>query len=245
MLPHVDVGAVGDADASLGDDLFRPPFGHHPSLRHEDQLIAVLAGQVEVVQHDERGEIALRGEPPGEVEDLDLMVDIEMRGRLVEEQDAGLLGQRARDHAALPLAAREGCYRPVCKGRRMRELHRLFGNLVIPGPLDPEARQVWRASHEHDVPHGEVERDRLVLCHDRQAARQLPRVYLVDIHPVQERAPADRPQHPAQRADQGGLARPVGPHQPDELPPRRGQIHVPQHGLAIVSDCEVLRLQHL
>jgi len=86
VLPHLHVGAVGDADAGLGDDLLGPALGEHLAAGDEQQQVAVLAGEVEVV-HDHDGRQLPRGrEPPGEVEHLDLVVDVEVGGGLVHEE---------------------------------------------------------------------------------------------------------------------------------------------------------------
>ncbi len=62
---------------------------------------------VEVVQHDTQGGAVVVGELAHQVERLHLVAQVEVVGRLVEEQHARLLRQRGRQPHALQFAARE------------------------------------------------------------------------------------------------------------------------------------------
>jgi len=72
---------------------------------HRDQVRRVPAGMVEVVQHGDQGPALLRVQIGTKIEHLDLMGDVQERGRLVEQQDRRLLRQRHRKPDPLPLPA--------------------------------------------------------------------------------------------------------------------------------------------
>ena len=76
-----------------------------------------------------------------QVEHLDLVLEVEERRRLVEQQQRRLLGERHRQPDALALAAGElvdGALGEV--GRRAwRSIARLHGALVVARPLAQEA----------------------------------------------------------------------------------------------------------
>ena len=70
-----------------------------------DEVGGVPGRVVEVVQHRDQGAALLLVQLGAQVEHVDLVLDVEVRGRLVEQQQRGLLGERHRDPHALPLAA--------------------------------------------------------------------------------------------------------------------------------------------
>ena len=82
---------------SLGDD--------SPSLDHR-QALEVQGRQVQVVHGCQHSDAVLAIQPLEQFQYLDLMVDVEMHGRLVEEQNLGLLRQRHGDDHPLLFAAR-------------------------------------------------------------------------------------------------------------------------------------------
>ena len=88
------------------------------------------------MQHHHDGAAALAVEPGDQVEHLDLVGEVEVRRRLVEQQQVGVLGQGHRDPGALPLTAGELVERPVAQvggvGHRQRRLDDL---LVLGRPL--------------------------------------------------------------------------------------------------------------
>ena len=66
-----------------------------------------------------------------ELERLLLMADVEGRGRLVEQQDRRLLGDRARQHDPLPLAAAQRAEEPADERLELQPLDRLRGDPTV------------------------------------------------------------------------------------------------------------------
>jgi hypothetical protein len=64
-------------------------------------VVGVAAGEVEVVQHEDDRLAGPAVEVGEEVEQLDLVVEVEERRGLVEEQHVGVLGKRHGDPDAL------------------------------------------------------------------------------------------------------------------------------------------------
>ena len=75
---------------------------------HEDDVVGNVGGEAHLMGHDEYGH-ALLGQSAHRLEHLADQFGIERRGDLVEEHDARLHGERARDRGALLLAAGEPC----------------------------------------------------------------------------------------------------------------------------------------
>ena len=70
----------------------------------EQGVVGALRGDVELVRREEDG-AAPFGASPHRVEDEEAVSRIEVRGRLVEEEDRGLAREDSREKDALPLAA--------------------------------------------------------------------------------------------------------------------------------------------
>ena len=85
------------AGALLGDD--------HSTVEQNDP-IRETSGEVEMMSDDKAGEPGV-DQLPDELEQLHLVAHVERRGRLIEHEGPGLLGQRARDPYPLPLTPRE------------------------------------------------------------------------------------------------------------------------------------------
>ena len=127
------------------------PGRHDPPLAHGDQVVGVAGREVEVVQHHHDGGAAGLVEVGEQVEHLDLVGDVEVRRRLVEQQQVGLLGQGHRDPDPLALAARELVDEPVGEVEGVGELERLGDRLLVLGRPPPERALVRVAATPDQV----------------------------------------------------------------------------------------------
>ena len=98
--------------------------------------------------------------------------DVERRGRLVEQQDLGLLREGARDHDALLLAAGERGEAPAFQRGGARRGEGLPRERHVARPFELERAEMRVAAHEGDLEHRVVEREVRFLRHDRNRARQ-------------------------------------------------------------------------
>ena len=80
----------------LVDQRARRPLGDDPAVVHDDQPVAQLLGLVHVVGGEDQGD-ALLLEPEQPVPQHVPGLRVEPGGRLVEQQDLGLVDQRAGD----------------------------------------------------------------------------------------------------------------------------------------------------
>ena len=77
------------------------------ALVHDVDAVGHLAHDAEVVRDPQHGHVHLVLQALQQLEDLRLDGDVERGGRLVGDQQVGLVGERHGDHDALALAARE------------------------------------------------------------------------------------------------------------------------------------------
>ena len=94
---------------SFSQHFLRRPGGDDPSLPQDDQLVTEHGGMVEVVEGDDAGD----REAGDKAHQPDLVLDVEVVGRFVEEQFLGGLSQRPCNVGALLFAAERLCQRSL------------------------------------------------------------------------------------------------------------------------------------
>ena len=109
---HARVEAEHVAQQVFGEHLVRGSRRHDPAGPHRDQAARVARGEVEVVQHHHDRAAHLAVQALDEIEHVDLVGEVEVRGRLVEQDHVGALRERHRDPRTLALAAGELIQRP-------------------------------------------------------------------------------------------------------------------------------------
>ncbi len=177
---------------------------------HQDDLIGVGGGEVEIVEHDEAGDAALGHLAAEDVEHVERVADVEVRGRLVEEEDVRPLDEGASQRDPPLLTARERVDGPIGDTAQIARAHRLVDRRAILGRLDHPSALVRRASHRDDLADAKPERDLRVLVHDREARRDFAAPEAGERHPTElDRAGPER-ETAGQRTDERRFPRTVG-----------------------------------
>ena len=147
---HAHVDAVGGAEPRGGDDLGRSAQrGETPALQQTDAMGAEK-GVIRIVGREDDGQPA-RGQRADGGEHPDLVAEVEIGGGLVEHEDAGLLGDGARDERELALAATQLSVEPGGESADAQGGERGLRDLVVAGPGGGEEVEVSGAPHEHEV----------------------------------------------------------------------------------------------
>ena len=137
------------------------------------------------------------------------MVRIEVVGRLIEEEDSGLLGEERRDREAALLTARESVGAPCGEipevhGRERRPRHALIlGRLPLP------ELEVWVAADQHGLDRGGDERILEVLWQEPEAQRHRAPLEFTERGAIEPHLPAVRVAQTRERVQGEGLARAV------------------------------------
>ncbi len=140
----------------------------------------------------------LSREIPDDVEDLDLVADVEVRGCFVEEQDLRFLCERPGNEDALAFAAADAVHRGPGEVGDVCEVHGMVADLHVPRRLGGEPSDVGVPAHHDDVAHRIVETDRDVLRDYRDPAREFAvpeRVQVPVVKPDLAVVPGDDPAH--------------------------------------------------
>ena len=121
-----------------GEDLFDRPLLDDLAAVHDADRIGDAAHDAEIMGDEQQAHAEPRADIGEQRQDLRLHGDVERRGRLVRDQQIGLVGERHRDHHALPLAAgqlvRIAC-QAASRDRECRPASRVRGSAPAPPTL--------------------------------------------------------------------------------------------------------------
>ena len=124
----------------------RRPVGHDPALAHDHDAREEVGGQGEVVEHGhDRRPVALV-EVDQQLHDVDLVADVEVGGRLVEDEDRRRLGDRDGDEHELPLAHRQLADVAMARGGAMPTRSIAAATAAMVGRTQPGERRLVRAA---------------------------------------------------------------------------------------------------
>ncbi|MEK6717730.1 MAG: hypothetical protein AABZ16_09595 [candidate division NC10 bacterium] len=218
---HRHGAAVRRHQVFFGDHLLGTAENADPSPGQEQQPVAVLGRQVKIVRDQDRGPLALSVVAQQDLQDDPLVPEVQVRRRLIQQQDRGLLGQGPGDGDELPLAPGQLVH-PA--GRQIRDARGLQGGLghgpvPIAFPRAPPGVRI--AAHQHDLGHAEREGHVKLLRDHRHPLRQRRARERAEIAPPDQDAPPLRRHHLAQEAQERALAGAVGAHDAQKLPGRR------------------------
>lgn len=175
QLPGAGVGDGGGLDAEdraddLGiEDLLRRAVRDEMSIVEHADRVAGPRREVEIVQRDQDRVIGC----PHQVEQFELVGDVEMVRRFVEDEHGRVLGEGSGEEHALAFPAGELREVPVGQvaGTDASEGVMCEGDVVV--GVATEASAVWDAPEEHEFEDGDLELFAVFLRHDRDASGEL------------------------------------------------------------------------
>ena len=140
------------------------------------------------------------------------MGHVEVRRRLVEQQDLGLLREHHSKKGALALAARERLHLTPLQVCDMRDLHGpVDGLAVFLGILRAKVRAIGKAAAVYEAPHRHVRRRLDALRQYGEPSRERLPLELADIAPRQQDFARGGPRKAREQAQKRRLTRAVRP----------------------------------
>lgn len=201
------------------------------------EAVSETCGPLQVVQRRYNSSARL-GESVDVVEKIQPMADIEMRRRLVEQQDRRILSKGLGEKHALLFSTRERRYRPV---RQVPEAEGIDG-LGHEPPIDwtegCQPSNMGRAAHRDDLPDAERERQIGVLPNQRDLSCSVSPGPPTEFSASETKGPRVW-QEPSHCAEQRAFACPVRPDDSDPLALANVQREVAQNGASVECDGEV------
>ena len=177
------------------------------------------------------------------VHKLQLVGDIQMVGRLVQNQAGGLLGQCPSQNHPLLLAAGKGGEAALCHIGHANRLQRLGHNGIVLGIVPLHGPLVGRATHKHHILHGKFKIIIVVLGQDRNGLSALLIRELPDIRAVQLHNTGLGLQNPVDALEQRALAAAIGADDAHKFIGFHLQRNTPENGVAAQNRFNVLCLQ--
>ena len=162
---------------------------------------------------------------------------IDTRKRLVHDVELCILRECARDKDALLLPARELRDLTVGEVRHLHFVQRVHRKRPILSARTFDQPEMRIASHKHDI----KDRRRKVPMH-RAALGDVGNllVYGGERLPPEAHRAGDGVQEPENPFEQGGLARPVRPHDRAAHSGRNIEVNIPEYGCLAICHCQIL-----
>ena len=197
---------------------------HHPAGGDDHHRVGQRLGLVHVVggQHHRP---TLGAQPPHHVPGLAPGRGVEPGGGLVQEDQLGIADQGQAEIQPALLATREGldpCPGLGLQAHQLDDLPHRPGCRIEAGPLGDR------------LGHGQVRVDGALLEHDAHLGPQAPGAPL-GVHTQHRDPPGIPPAVALQDLHRGGLARPVGPEQGQDLTPADLEVDPPDRRRAAVG----------
>lgn len=151
----LDVGVDTErgSDGRAVEHLGRSALGQHPAVPEHHQLVGEGGGVVQVVEDGQHGQPVAGRQVAKQLEKLELVADVEERGRLVEQEQRRLLRQCHRDPDPLAFATGELGHGPVGEGFDARGCHRPGHGVDVGGGGTAEQASVRVAAEEDELAH--------------------------------------------------------------------------------------------
>ncbi len=150
MRQDSNIGSVVRLENPLAKNLSWPAKGLYGPARQQRESVRVLPGERQVVDDRHHGKAFAGPQCVDDFHDIDGMTHIQIRRRLVEEQNRRLLGKGARQEHSLRLASGERGERSGSKGPEVHELERSAHRSNVTLPFASEVPEV-RSPPQQDV----------------------------------------------------------------------------------------------
>ena len=233
--------AVQRPDVLRGKGLL---WGQHPRnavREHADHRIRDLLRHVQLVQADDHGQPLLMGQFLQDGQKLDLSLDIQKRGRLVQQQNSGLLADGTGQQNALALAVADAVEIPARQRGSPHQFQRIPHGLPVGIGQDAQPPGIGDAPGGGKLKAG----SQLGAAGMGQHQGQLPGPGCAGVigqtAAIQQDSPAQGGQLACQRFEQGGFSRAVWPDEGQDLPRHRPQRDAGSKGRAAIADGQFFR----
>ena len=199
---HAQPGTEDPRHELRGNDVGDVTVADDGAIREQDDARRERGGEIQIVEDGDDGDAARSRERRDPLKGRALVRRIEMRGRLVEEQHAGLLRQGHREHGTLTLAARHAVDAALGEIRRADVVQRVCDGARVVGAERAERAEPRGPPQRDDLADGEREERLEDLRHDRDVTRDRATIQRGRIDAVDRHAARGRSQQAAEHAQQ-------------------------------------------
>ena len=188
----------------------RRAVGNDAAAVDERQAVGEAGGGAEVVHGGDHRDPVATAKFVDQLQNGAAVSQVESARRLVEQQDRSLLGERAREHDALGLAAGQLRDRSLCETPQVETFQDRGHDPAVPARLDRQPAKMWTSTQQGVLGNGHALGEERDLRHQRHVDARRPPATGEGHRAVVVDQPGDGPQ-------QGGLAGTVGSDQAEPL----------------------------
>lgn len=217
------------------------PARHHGAFDQDRHPIGG-AGVVGVVEHGQHPD-ALGTQPGKQAQQPGLVLEVEVIGRLVEEQIARPRRQRAGQHHPLALAAGEGMEGAIPDAPGFGHLHGPAHRFLIARADPPQQTEVGRSAEGYHLQRRHPPRNRPVLRQVGDLLPPQPGAHPQKGDPVGPHLAPERTHEPRQHVQERGLPRTVGAEQRKPFPTGQRKVKPRKGDPAAVPGDDTLRFK--
>ena len=229
-------------DQAAFADLLRRVAGGDPAVLQNHDTVRAAERQRQVV-HDSDDALSSGHQSPQGLHQLQLPRDVQIGGRLVQQDMPGVLGQGHGDIGFLPEAAGKRRQRPVCQIRDPHLPQRVLRNLPVHFAVPPGVFQVGESAVEHHLLHRHTGHA-LALGEIGDLFRNIPAGQARCRRLIQQNLPGSQGQDAHRRLQQGTFSRAVGADDGGQLALRQVERDVFQHVFPAVTGTDVFQFNH-
>src|SRR5712691_2217958 len=233
---HTHRAAVHRRDQRLVEDLGRRAEPRDASIGEQQQAVGDFGRQIQIVRDEQDRQAPLPIEAPQERGRLRLVAEVEVRGRLVQDEQARLLGERPRDDRPLGLATAERRERQRREVEPACRVHRGARGSHVRRILEVAPWGVRVATHQNQLLDRERKVPRYALRDDGDPARERYPSPVAQSLALERDLAFSGLEHAREEPDQRGLAGAVRTDDADDLArrDREGEIREPERARAVL-----------
>ncbi len=236
--------AIDGVQGLAGHDPLWLAIGKQTTRVQRHQPIAEAGGHVDVVDDYDDAEVELTAELPDQSQHLHLMGHVQRGQRLVEQDEAALLGQQHGQPDPSPLAAGEGIHQPICKTFGMGESNGSVDLTLILRPHPAKQAAPGIATHLHQLTPEQVLGARQMLGQIGHLTGELPVAPIGQRFAIEQDLALTQGLLARQQLEQGGFARAVVADEAIDLALLETQVSGVQQLAAVYREAGGFHLKH-
>lgn len=184
------------------------------SVSQDEKMVGITAGKLQIVEDDD-GRVPSIDERTEPLHEIKLVVNVQVSGRLVQQQEAGFLRERLGQKGALQLPTAEGHHRAVLEAVQAYIGQDGCYTVMIGACVRIQPTFVRRATQKHKLRHGKLEGEGGHLPDERQLPGEIARHPRSHVFAGEEK-PAFVGLRSGHTTQEGRLAAAVGSQYADE-----------------------------
>ena len=222
-----------------GENLLGGAYAVDSVAADADHRIRDPVRQVQLVQGHEHRQIFLPHHGFQDCQQLQLIADVQVAGRLVQDDDFRLLAQGTGKQNSLPLAVTDGLKGPVRQIGAVHQSHGIHDNALVLLAQQAQGPGIGVAAGADHIKAGHELRVHPLGHENGHFLGDLILPQLLHGASLQQHGTGNLGQLPNDGFQDGGLAGAVGANEGHDPAPLNAEAHLPDQGLPVVANGQI------